>query len=229
MSKKLIIQKIKTPFNVFLTKKIQETIKKNEIEVIESANVRDKNLIARIENFRREKMTTEEMENNTTDSIIESIKTNTIIRAVFRKDTTRQSLYEKAQIEWIQNHQYDDAVKMSTNGTCLSKNKFHIISKTNRRPKDATKTFDVYIPSKNIFAVLKYTTVPGGSQDNQFADVKHFVIQAIGYLSENLKAPEKFSMYLDGAYYTSKKVKELYEIIPDNFKEKILITNCSSI
>ena len=39
-----------------------------------------------------EKMTKEEMENNTTDSIIESIKTNTIIRAVFRKDTTRQSL-----------------------------------------------------------------------------------------------------------------------------------------
>ncbi len=221
----------KTTFQSFLEKKSQESIKENDKEVLASADRRDKDLLTRIENFRNEKMTEDERALNTVESILQSIKTNTLIRAFFRKDTTRQTLHEKAQIEWIQKNKYSDAVKMSAGmkGTCLSKNKFHVISKENPRPSDATKTFDVYVPSKKIFAVLKHTSCPGGAQDNQFADVKHFISQAVGYLTENTRAEESFVMYLDGPYYTSKKIKEMDDMIPAALKSKILITNCASI
>jgi len=230
-SKLIPVDMEKTTFQAFLEKKFQESIKKNDKEVLVSAEQRDKDLMIRIENFRNEKMTEDERLVNTTDSILQSIKTNTIIRALFRKDTTRQTLHEKAQIEWIQKNQYSDAVKMSasTNGTCLSKNKFHVISKTNPRPSDATKTFDVHVPSKKMFAVLKHTSCPGGAQDNQYADVKHFITQAVGYLSDNSGAEEIFAAYLDGAYYTPKKIKELEDMIPPALKGKMLIMNCASI
>ena len=220
-----------SPFQIFLQKKSQEFIKANDKEALIAAEGRDKDLMDRIENFRREKMTEEERGMNTADTILEAFKTNTIIRAALRKDLVRQTIHEKAQIEWIQAHQYEDAVKMSAgvNGTCLSKHKFHVISKVNPRPSDATKTFDVYVPSKKMFLVLKYTSVPGGSQDNQFADVKHFLHQAVGYLTENMKAEETFGAYLDGAYYTPKKKKELQDMIPDVLTQRILITNCESI
>ena len=219
-------------FHDFLDKKFQDAIKENDKEVLASVEKKDKDLMKRIENFLREKMTADERLMNTPESILESIKTNTIIRAHFRKDTTRQSLHQKAQLEWIQMHQYDDAAMMSAddNGTCLSKNNIHVISKkTNPRPSDATKTFDIYIPSKKLFAVLKHTSVSGGAQDNQFADVKHFISQEVGYLTKNIDAEETFVAYLDGAYYTSKKIKELDEMIPTALKERILLTNCASI
>ena len=218
-------------FTIFLERKIQESIKENDKEVLLSAERMDKDLMIRIENFRREKMTEDERASNSAESILESIKTDTMIRATFRKDATRQTIHEKAQIEWILQHQHIDVVKMSSgiNGTCLSKNKFHVITKTTPRPSDATKTFDVYVPSKKMFGILKYTSCPGGAQDNQFNDVKHFISQAVGYLIDNAAAEEIFSAYLDGPYYISKKIKELEEMIPYSLKQKILITNCVSI
>jgi len=218
-------------FEAFLEKKFQEAMKENDIETLVSADQGDKGLLYRIDNFRREKMTEEERSANTAESILEAIKTNTVIRACFRKDTTRQTLHEKAQVEWIQKHQYKDAFKLSANinGVCLSKNIFHTITKENPRPSDATKTFDVYVPSKRLFAVLKYTSCPGGAQDNQFADVKLFVSQAVGYLIANIRTEELFAFYLDGAYYTAKKIKELEDMIPGILKQRVIITNCASI
>jgi len=218
-------------FQAFMEKKFQEAIKQNDKDVLVSAEKRDPDLITRIENFRNEKMTDDERVENTVESVLESIKTNTIIRAQFRKDITRQGIHEKAQLEWLQIHQYPDAFKMptSTNGTCLSKNKLHVITATNPRPSDATKTLDVHVPSKKLYIVLKHTSCPGGAQDNQFADVKHFIKQSVGYLMENTLADDTFAMYLDGAYYTAKKIKELEEMIPIALKQKISITSCASI
>ena len=206
-------------------------MKENEIDVLASAETRSPWLMKKISSFRADKMTEAERTVNTDESILQDIKTNTMIRALFRKDATRQTIHESAQVEWIQKHQYPDAVKMpaGANGTCLSDNKFHVISKTNLRPSQATKTFDLHVPSKKIFGVLKHTTVPGGAQDNQFADVKHFMRQAVGYLNENPDAEERFVFYLDGAYYISKKIKELDDMIPSTLKQRILLTNCESI
>ena len=221
---------IPNTFSNFLTSLYQKSIKDNDLEILSSVEKKEKDLLLRIENFRCNKMTEAERDLNSTESILESIKNNTMIRANFRKDPTKQSVHENAQIEWIQKNLYKDAIKLpvSINGVCLSKNKFHnITSKT--RPSDATKTFDIHVPSKKLYGVLKYTSCPGGAQDNQYTDVKQFIIQAVGYLTENPAAEEIFAFYLDGLYYTSDKIKALKEMIPPVHKEKIIITNCDSI
>jgi hypothetical protein len=221
----------KTPFDVFLETKSQGLIRENDAEIIAAAETREKDLLVRIENFRREKLTEEERVENTVDSILEAIKTSVPLRAQFRKDPTRQSIHEKAQIEWIQKHQYPAAVKMSADihGTCLVKNKFHVIGKDTPRPSDATKTFDLHVAANKMYAVLKYTSCPGGAQDNQLADVKNFIRQAANYLTENAEAEETFAFYLDGPYYTAKKVAALESMIPPALKGRMLFTNCASI
>ena len=171
---------IPNTFSNFLTSQYQKSINYNDLEIISSVEKKEKDLLLRIENFRCNKMTEAERDLNSTESILESIKNNTMIRANFRKDPTKQSVHENAQIEWIQKNLYKDAIKLpvSINGVCLSKNKFHnITSKT--RPSDATKTFDIHVPSKKLYGVLKYTSCPGGAQDNQYTDVKQFIIQAV--------------------------------------------------
>ena len=222
---------LSTAFADFLHKKSQDLIKENDTEVVAAAERGDKVLIAKIESFRHDKLTDEERVENTVDSILQRIKVDPFTRAQFRKDPTRQTLHEKAQIEWIQNNQYSDAVKMNAgmNGTCLANKKIHVISTTNPRPTDATKTFDAFVPSKNMYIVLKHTGCPGGAQDNQYADVKNFIRQEVVYLTENVGASESFAAYLDGAYYTPKKIKELEDMIPSSLKSKILITSCASI
>jgi hypothetical protein len=217
-------------YNAFLEARSQAQLVLSDNEILIAAEKKSKTLIKRIENFRNEKMTAAERAVNSVEQILDSIKTSTLIRSFFRKDPTRQTTHEKTQIEWIQQHKYADAVKMnaSVGGMCLSQNKFYLI-KDKKRPSDATKTFDVNVPSKKIFAVLKHTSVAGGAQDNQFADVKHFITQIVGYLTENAEAEENFVFYLDGEYYTQVKKDDLNSMIPVQFIERILITNCQSI
>jgi hypothetical protein len=221
---------IPNTFSNFLVNLYQQSIKDNDLEILSSVEKKDKDLLLRIENFRCNKMTEAERVLNSTESILESIKTNTMIRANFRKDPTKQSVHENAQIDWIKENLYSDAVKLPAgiNGVCLSKNKFYEI-KSKTRPSDATKTFDIHVPSKKLYGVLKYTSCPGGAQDNQYTDVKQFINQAVGYLNENPTAEEIFAFYLDGLYYTPDKIKTLKDMIPQPHKEKITITNCDSI
>lgn len=218
-------------FNEYLENKIQEFIKKNDEEILRSVKKRDKKLIEKIENFRRNKMTNDERLMNTTESILESITTNTMIRAHFRKDPSRQSVHETAQFEWIKMHLYKDVIKLNTNinGICIADNKLHIISKSNPKPPNASKTLDYYIPSEKKYLILKYTEILGGAQDNQRTDVEKSIKRAIGYLSTNIGAKETFAVYIDGAYYTPKIIKTMKDMIPAILKQKIIITSCASI
>lgn len=219
-----------TSYTEYLDQRIHDSIPENDAECIIAAKNKDKKLVERIENFRKEKMTDDERANHSADAILERIQTDSLVRAFFRKDTTRQTIHEKTQIEWIKIHKYPDAYKMNadTGGICLSEHKKITICKDGR-PSGATKSFDVHVPSENIYAVLKHTTTAGGAQDNQYRDVKHFIIQSVGYLTENPGATEKFFFYLDGKYYTQKKHKELCDMVPIHLRERIVITNCQSI
>ena len=213
-----------------LSKTRQDMITENDAHILELARTKDSHLIERIENFRRDKMTEEERAKITVDNFIESIQSNTIIRATFRKDPTKQNIYEKAQIKCIQG-KYPDAYKMNADigGLCISDYDMFQVSKKIPRPASATKTFDVSIPSQKIYGVLKYTSEPGGAQDNQYADVKHFIVQIVGYLTKHVDAEEVFVFYLDGKYYTPKKKDELNKMIPENMSLQIIITSCAEL
>ena len=215
-------------FDEFLETKFEEARNENDREVLAAVERRDKDLVIRCENHLRTKMTAAERATHTVDSILQLIKTSAVVRSMFRKDPGRQSIHEKAQIDWIRMHLHSDAVKMRADigGRCLSNRKFHEVVGT-RRPSDSTKTLDLHVPSKNLFGILKYTASGGGAQDNQLRDVKHFVREAVGYLEDNPRAEECFALYLDGAYYTEKIIKGIE--IPDALKSRIMITNCASI
>lgn len=220
-------------FAAFLERAFDEARDANDRELLLAVETRDKDLLVKIENFRREKLTERERADNSCEDILRRIPNDAILRGVFRKDTTRQTIHEKVQIEWIRRNQYGDARKMSAdrNGVCLSNGKLHTITAGAPRPKDGatTKTFDVEVPSMKMFGILKHTSAPGGAQDNQFRDVKGFVSEGVRYFVENPSAEETFVFYLDGKYYTAKKNEELRAMIPESMKTKIVITCCESI
>lgn len=220
-----------TSFDLFLKEQINKQIKINDLEILKDVETKNSNLIKKITNFLSYKITENEKNNISIEDILNMIKTNLIIRAMFRKDAIKQSIHENSQIEWIKKNQYNDVVKMnsSINGTCIQNNKLHIIKNNSRRSSKATKTFDIFIPSINTYGVLKYTSTSGGSQDNQFNDVKHFILNEISYLENNNEATEKFITYIDGDFYSNKKFKELEDLIPDKFKNQITITKCANI
>ena len=209
-------------FQQILSKRFKEQIKLNDKNIFSG-----KDLITRIDNFIKDKITDDEKESKEFQLVVilERIKKDPLLRALFRKDPTRQTIHEKTQIDYIK-QKYPDAYK--PNNICFSNKKIHTILK-NKRPPNSTKTFDLYIPSQKIYGILKYTTTSGGSQDNQYADVKSFIQQAVGYFSENKEAQEKFYFFLDGAYYSDKKRKELTDMINDVYIPKIVITSCAKI
>lgn len=225
------MERTENTFTSFLERKFDEARDANNKQLLVDVAKKNKKLLVKIENFRKEKLTEQERTTETCESILRQIPESSLLRALFRKDMTRQTIHEKSQVEWIHKNLYSDAQKMNAdrNGICISKGKLHRITKETPRPDDATKTFDVEVPSKKIFAVLKHTSVPGGAQDNQFRDVKCFVEEIRKYLTETPNAEETFVFYLDGKYYTSKKNDELRAMIPKGMEAKIVITCCESI
>lgn len=212
----------------YLIRRTCDFLLENDREILAAVEKRSADLLERIENFRREKMTPEEQTANSVESILQAIRTNSMIRAHFRKDPTRQSIHEITQIEWIRLHRYSDVVKLpaARGGTYFCKN---ATSSAFPRPTDATKTLDIHSPSAMMYGVLKYSTTEGGAQDNQYRDVKHFIQQMIGYFGVNPTAKEIFDFYLDGPYYTEKKRAELIGMIPEALREKIRITSVATI
>jgi hypothetical protein len=223
-------------FDEFVAKKYQETIEENYrkiIKCIDGTSTEEKRerkeLCARIGTFRATKLPEYEKMTVSVDFILEKIKSgDPTICAFFCKDPVKQTFHEKVQMAWIKQRLYFD-VEKSTD-ICLSQGKLIFINKTSSpRPSDATKTFDAFVRSKNMYLILKYTTGAGGAQDNQFADVKNFCKEAVSYIRANEFASETFAFYLDSTYYTAKKIEILQKLIPDDMKARIVLTNCASI
>ena len=205
-----------------LYSRTQQLLKNNDFEILKSVERRDPDLLKRIENFKHEKLLEYENLEMSTDDILEQIKMNPLVRSHFRKDPTRQSIHENVQLDLIKQI-YPDSYKLpaAKKGTYFSN--FKMMSE-HPRPEDSTKTLDLFVPSKNMYGVLKYSTTEGGAQDNQYNDVKKFIKEMIGYFTQNKEAPEKFVFYLDGPYYSEKRLKGLVDMIPSHLTESSRIT-----
>ena len=204
----------------------------NDEVCLRDARLKNKALLKKINEHRNHKMTEAEREAMTVDAMLEQIQTNPVVRSFFRKDPSRQSIHEKAQISWIGAHRYPDFRKLPADqgGLCLSRFRMHRITKDNPRPSSgATKTIDAVSESHNVYCCLKYTNEAGGAQDNQFRDVKDTLRQVVGYLQENPEATERFEFYTDGAYYTPQKVQSLRDLVPEDLKHRVVMTCCTNI
>jgi len=215
-------------FSSLLDTRTREYIIKNDADILQQVATRSKDLLKRITNF-RENMTETEREEKSINDILEDIKTNAMTRAFFRKTSTRQNIGETTQIEFIR-RTVPDVVKLPAdiNGRYLSGGKMHTVQSKVNRPEAATKTLDTHSPATNTYGVLKLTKEPGGSQDNQYADVKAFVRNMVLYLDSDPSATETFKFYLDGAYYTPHKRAELDGMVPVGLKTRVIITSCEA-
>lgn len=209
-------------FSAYLQLKSEELLKDNTKALLHPTKRQKNVLLKKIRTFMLTKLTSEERLTIAEEDILKRIQPDPIYRGTFRMDVGRQTIHEKSQIEWIQKHVYPDAIKPKN--TCFWKNTIHTYSKT--PPKhNKTKTFDLFIPSMNIYCVLKHTSNAGGSQDNPFVE------QAIDYLTANPEAPEAFEFYLDGNFYTYTRthIAILEEMVPIHLQPLIIFTSCEQI
>jgi hypothetical protein len=223
---------ISTTFASFLAQRYQLLLVANDAEIIAMAETRDKSLISKIESFRSKKLTGSEATMLTPDIILERIRTDPLVRAHFRKDPGKQSVHESAQIEWIRTHGYPDIYKppAGKGGFYLANGE---LTSAAVRPPAATKTLDMHSPSNAMWGVAKNTEEEGGAQDNQYRDVKQFIVEIVAFFNKTIDAPDdrakKFMFFLDGAYYTPRRRDELRSMIPDIYIDKIIITSAADL
>jgi hypothetical protein len=183
----------------------------NELEL--AVKNRSKWLIDKIQKYRENKLTDEERSHISLEYILEQIRNkNILICSIFRKDPLKQGIHEKSQIQHLKQYHFPDLIKPS----CVYLNNGNIENGNHKiiRPFGATKTFDCYSPSKDMYGICKYTKQAGGSQDNQYKDVKHFLEQILVYFEKHPKSPTSFHFYLDGKYYNTKRRNALISHIP---------------
>jgi hypothetical protein len=218
-----------TSFEAFLAARIEEQKAANDAAAVAAAATGESWLVEKVENWRRDKLTAAERDTYTTAACLERIRTDTLFRAHFRKEFTKQNIHENAQIDWIRAHGFPDLYKPPANrgGTCLHEGTLTtVVSRT--RHADATKTLDIHSPAAGMWGVLKYTTTEGGSQDNQFRDVQNFIREMIACLRAGRAEGLTFYFFLDGPYYTDAKRAVLVGMTAE-FAGRIRITSAAAL
>lgn len=208
-------------YAAFLKSQIRDLVVRNDVEVVEAARTKAKDLVKKVNNF-LERQQLEE----SADTVMQKIIDDPLFRAHFRKDVSKQGIHESTQVAWLKKFHEDLVVLDKRCGPCLCDG---AIVDGATRPPTATKTLDAHIPSKHTYCVLKYTSEAGGAQDNQFNDVKDFIKQFVVYLEKNAEVKDNLTCYLDGAYYTPKKYEVLRTLIPEAWSTRITITCMESL
>ncbi len=211
-------------FEAFLTTKWKEQLKRNHAECIEAAKSRAAWLVEKIEN---QMLRLDPDGGHTVDSVLAKIQVDSHMRSYLIKDPSKQGIHEAAQAEWIRKCEAADLETLpKASALCLDN---YCLVSGKKRTGTATKTLDTYSPVRKEYGILKHTGESGGAQDNQYRDVKHFMLQIVGYLTKNPGAPERFVFYLDGAYYTDTRRAELRDMIPATLRERIRVLSAASL
>lgn len=215
--------KVATPktYAAFLKGEIKALVARNDVEVVEAARTKAKDLVKKVNNFLERQLLEE-----SADTVLQKIIDDPLFRAHFRKDVSKQGIHESTQVAWLRRFHEDLVVLDKRCGPCLCDG---AIVDGATRPAAATKTLDAHIPSTHTYCVLKYTSEAGGAQDNQFNDVKDFIKQFVVYLENNTEANDNLTCYLDGAYYTPKKYELLRSLVPATWTSRITITCMESL
>ena len=142
------------------------------------------------------------------EDILNKIKTDIMYASYFSKSALKQNIAEKLQFQYLTN-KYPNLKKLPSNGP----NSFFLSNKgiVKKRPEKGTKSIDFYDPDNKTFYYAKYINENGGSQDNQFIDVKTFVeLSNIFCRKDNTF---KFILLIDGKYFNDKKKEILNDMI----------------
>ena len=157
--------------------------------------------------------------------------------SIFTKDPGKQNLAERAQLRCLRSVKNLDASKLNADGAgslrfvdselVWDKNKKDLKGRIKTKSID----FRVQHPNGNEELICaKDTRGSGGHQDNQCEDIKGFLREAVNFLDKNPHCTLKFTALVDGPYYNkngkpTRQFNELREVIPNNLKNRIRVTN----
>jgi hypothetical protein len=138
--------------------------------------------------------------------VLASIAASEVVAAQFAKVATRQRVAELCQLERLNKDLAGPGVsKLTNNGNNSVRltDSGEILVGPKPLGFSGTKSMDakrVHVNGVVDFLYLKWTNSSGGSQDNQFYDVLHFLSTAAKYV-ENNQDYYRFFAITDGPYY----------------------------
>ena len=191
-------------FDIELNEIIQKKKLSNQNLLIEHAKNKNENLLSRIEAHCRSDIATDISTEMIRQKIIEG---DPAWCYIFRNNPTKQVIHEQFQLQKLKELKYP-FIDYKQGRKLAFDTMYNIISitKKNKNTK-VTKTFD-YIVELNdykVFGILKYTKDDGGSQDNQYEDVRRFVIAIKQHFNKYPNSSYRFDIFLDGSYYTQNR------------------------
>ena len=140
------------------------------------------------------------------EQVKEEIKRNIMFRTFFVKDPIRENMYEELfkkttkRIKDIVDFDKPDASYYLWEGKLLTKK---LIKEKKVEAETKSMDFVCNYKGKKIWFYNKYAKEPGGHQDNQYDDLKRFMIGA-----NKVKSKEMiFIGVADGEYFNSQDVK----------------------
>lgn len=194
-----INEKIKVDYEREVKRKRQENIR----EVVKDINT--KNMQEKIRNYaERHDMHKNFVEQKILDDPHFAMK--------FAKDPLKQSIHEKVAAKYIKSLHFIKNFKTLPSG---GKNAKYVgptgvsVGKNYGKAKSIDFKFEF---NENIFfATHKYTGAEGGAQDNQYNDVKQFILEVVNMKQSDI-VPDYYHFFaiLDGPYYKKhERLKEL--------------------
>lgn len=119
----------------------------------------------------------------------------------FAKDPLKQSIHEKVAGEYIKSLDVVDSFKSLP---ASGKNAKYVgptgVSIGKNFGKAKSIDFEIRVGDKIVYATHKHTGSEGGAQDNQFNDVKQFILEVV-HIKQSDLSDDYFVAILDGPYY----------------------------
>ena len=206
-------------------KEIRKLIPENRKELDKLIEINDKDILKKITNscnkYGYDK-----------DELLIKIKECIYVKDRFIKEPIKQNITEKIASKEIEKIKFitefenlsNDKLFIS-NGTLRTKKEIKDI-KINLKCKSIDFKFCINYENikRDIYCYHKYINESGGSQDNQYKDIKSFIFSA----NENINTTINwFLVICDGGYFTEIKVKELKEMCNPN--KNVYYTNIGII
>ena len=146
--------------------------------------------------------------NYSIEDVKKEILTSDLVASIFIKEPNKQNFTEKIISDAIKKNDLVENFMTSKDGEIFLEN-----GKITKERKVGNKSIDFSWKTngKNVYASQKYINESGGGQDNQFNDVKNFLMNA-----QNSNKDEFFIAIVDGKYFNQSKMNYLKSFEDDN-------------
>lgn len=190
-------------FEQFVGERRKDQVEKNYQEVLHHAEIREKNLITKLENYiDRYYLNETDLPvgfPNLIEFLLHRVKTDKLFAMDRMKDPSKQGCHEKWQLEFIKTR-LQSVQKLTGNSVYIFKGS--VISKK-QEVESGPKSIDFQCDLTKQWFAAKHTNNTGGNQDGVINELKMFVEHYSSTLEYGLV------LVISGSYYTPSKIEEL--------------------